>query len=226
MMPNRLLRTRALTSRKLGAVSGDAEALYYRLMLAADDHGRFHSDPPLVQAACYPRRERAVGPLLDDLFKVGLLHRYEHEGEPYLVFDVWDQTVRSESKFPQPPTFARSREQVRADVGLDVDVVLDGDVRESADKPRKRNELVDTLAEIEGSDPLQLTRSHARSLGVAVAEIKTATPDVSPEEIRRRASVYRRKHPDWELTGPSLAKHWAGCGGPSRDVASASERAL
>jgi hypothetical protein len=98
-----MLRTQALTSRRLGVVSGDAEALYYRLMLVADDYGRFFGDIDLVQSYCYPRGERLVGPALDELININLIHQYERNGEKYLAFETWDQSVRAKvSKFPHP----------------------------------------------------------------------------------------------------------------------------
>jgi hypothetical protein len=94
------------------------------------------------------------------------------------------------------------------------------DVREAraraAPKPapsRKRDEIHDALSEIEGADPNQLTKRHAAGIGVAAAEIRTATPDVSAGEIHRRAGVYKRLHPEWELTANALAKHWAAVSG-------------
>lgn len=104
-MPNRILRAEALTSRRLGAVSAEAEALYYRLLLVADDYGRYWAEPALVQAATYPRGERQVAEALEELFAVGLLVRYEVDGEPYLAFARWLQRAdrRSSSKFPDPP---------------------------------------------------------------------------------------------------------------------------
>lgn len=241
-MPNRILRTSALTSRKLGQVSPAAEALYYRLMLVVDDFGRYHGETEIIQSHCYPRGERQVAKPLTELVEAGAIHLYDINEDRYLAFDKWDQSSRAkESKFPAPDdgvradatplqTSARKRTQTQANAPLDVDVFGDGDgdvieLERGEKPPRKRNPLVDTLAEIESSDPTQLTRSHARSLGVAVAEIQRATPDVSPDEIRRRASVYRDIHPTWELTGPALAKHWAGCvGRPQKQPSVAAQR--
>lgn len=78
---------------------------------------------------------------------------------------------------------------------------------------RKRDELFDCLAKAEGSNPEQLTKSAARTIGVALAEIRKASPDVSAEEIARRAQQYRRVMPQGStLTASALAKHWARCG--------------
>jgi hypothetical protein len=80
-------------------------------------------------------------------------------------------------------------------------------------KARERNPLHDTLAEIEGSNPHELTASRARTIGVALAEIKRATPDVTPQELHRRAEIYPQVlPPGTTLTAPALATHWARCG--------------
>lgn len=78
---------------------------------------------------------------------------------------------------------------------------------------RKRDELFDCLAKAEGSDPLQLTKRAARTVAVALAEIRKASPAVTAEEIARRAERYRRVMPQGStMTASALAKHWARCG--------------
>ena len=74
--------------------------------------------------------------------------------------------------------------------------------------PRPRNELFDTLCEIEGSNPLEIGRKGGRIAG-ALRQIKDATPDVTPAEIRRRAANYRETWPTITLTATALAAHWA-----------------
>lgn len=73
--------------------------------------------------------------------------------------------------------------------------------------PRARDLLFDTLAAIDGSDPTKLTSPAARACGVALAEIKAVHPDLTPDEIRRRAKNY----PFDSITPSALAKHWARC---------------
>ena len=52
-MPNRILRdyTDSLCFDGIGA---EVERLFIRLLTKADDYGRFHADPRLVGAACFP----------------------------------------------------------------------------------------------------------------------------------------------------------------------------
>ena len=81
---------------------------------------------------------------------------------------------------------------------------------------RERDPAFDALAEETGNDLKALTRSAARTIGVALAEIIAAelttdrqwTRAELADDIRYRAERYRRLHPDWQLTAPSLAKYW------------------
>jgi len=85
---------------------------------------------------------------------------------------------------------------------------------------RERNPAFDALAEATGSDPTKLTRSAARTVGVALAEIADAEtdevagacpPDILAKKIRRAAVLFRQRHPEWDLTPMSLAKWWPTC---------------
>jgi len=78
-----------------------------------------------------------------------------------------------------------------------------------AKKPRPRNELCDALASACGCDPLQMTSSAARTCAVKAAEIKKASPDVTPDEMNRRAQCYRSKYREAALTPAALCGHWA-----------------
>jgi hypothetical protein len=61
--------------------------------------------------------------------------------------------------------------------------------------------------------------------GKAVAEIRAATPGVTPDEICRRAARYRDRFPRWALTAHALAKHWSQVGPAEHDHAAASAAA-
>jgi hypothetical protein len=79
--------------------------------------------------------------------------------------------------------------------------------------PRKRNDLLDALVLACGSNPEETTPTAFRTAAVALADIRSVCPDLTGEEIARRALAYRRKHPQWPLTPGALAKHWAAIGG-------------
>jgi hypothetical protein len=214
-MPNRVLWPAITRSRKINSLSPEAEVLFYRLLVSADDWGRFYAEPMLVLAECFPLKlgkvtVREITEWLGELVRVRLIRIYEAEGEAYLSFGKWQQRSRAgRSKYPD----------MLADDGqltvigpshAHVDEDGDEDVHERAS--RKRDPLFDVLAEVEGSNPLEMTQRGGRTIGVALAEIRKATPDVTPDEIRRRASLWPKHFPDAAFTASALAKHWARMG--------------
>lgn len=85
---------------------------------------------------------------------------------------------------------------------------------EAKAKPRERkpNPLFDALAELDqGANGENLTKRAARAVGVALSEIRMASPDVTPEEIRKRAGNLALHFPGCTTTASSLAKHWSRC---------------
>lgn len=76
----------------------------------------------------------------------------------------------------------------------------------------ERDVLFDTLATACGVNLQDLTPTAAKAIGIALADIRTATPGVTPEEIRLRVQTYQRKNPQWALTPMAIAKNWATLG--------------
>jgi hypothetical protein len=77
---------------------------------------------------------------------------------------------------------------------------------------RERNPLFDELALIHGANPMELTKPAAREIGVALAAIRQACPNLTVEELHLRAASYRRAMPSAKLSASALAKWWANCG--------------
>ena len=119
-MPNRIIKESICTSEDIARLSRDAEILFYRLIVNADDYGRYFGNPSIVKGNCFPLRSDAiaseqVNAWLDELHDAGLLIRYEAEGRQYIQFCKWDkhQTIRArKSKFPSP---ASNCKQMQAD---------------------------------------------------------------------------------------------------------------
>jgi hypothetical protein len=77
-------------------------------------------------------------------------------------------------------------------------------------KPAERDPLFDALYLSTTNGSLaEITKRSGRTTAVALAEIRKVTPDVTPEEIERRALCYKRAHRDWPLTPSSLCKNWS-----------------
>lgn len=111
MSPNRTIREQCRSSRTLDALSADAERLFWRLIVSADDWGRYLADADLVRATCFPLRADRIR--LDrirawhgELERVDLVRVYQVGSRTYGVFVRWldYQTRRAKfSKYPDPP---------------------------------------------------------------------------------------------------------------------------
>lgn len=98
--------------KTLAALDASAERTFVRLWCHLDDEGRGEDDPLLLKSDLYPRHANVtvedVQHDLDQLEMVGLIIRYEVDGERYLCCkpDTWSNYQRpqkkQESKLPAP----------------------------------------------------------------------------------------------------------------------------
>lgn len=109
-MPNRIIKETICSSDNLNRLEAEAENLFYRLMVQADDFGRFDARPAIIRAACFPLKldivsEQSISSWLIDLVAAELIFIYEINDRRYLQFVKWDrhqQRRASKSKFPDP----------------------------------------------------------------------------------------------------------------------------
>lgn len=85
-------------------------------------------------------------------------------------------------------------------------------------KKEMQGVLFDALAEATGKVTADMTASERRATGVALAQIRQASPDVTPFEIKRRARLYRQKWREWALTPNSLCGRWSELGDGQRTL--------
>jgi hypothetical protein len=112
-VPQRILRDGILESQAVASLTAREEVLYRRLMSAVDDYGRFHGDPRLVRARCYPLtvEDHPLDEIEADLKALSirragiiLVMLYEVDGKKYLQINNFGQRIQAKSKFPEPPT--------------------------------------------------------------------------------------------------------------------------
>lgn len=87
-----------------------------------------------------------------------------------------------------------------------------------APKPRPRNLLMDALATESGIALNEIGAAVAKRLNACLTTIKQSTPELSPDEIHRRAANYRSLHPEWDFTPEALTKYWSSCGNGAQTV--------
>lgn len=125
-MPNRILRdwTDSFTISVLDAF---AERFFIRLIMKADDFGRFHADTRLLKASLFPLlpdvRESDISRWLAECEKAGLLRVYvDGKGRNYLEIANFKQRSRqSESKFPSPDNSSQPEVRQKPDKELSDD---------------------------------------------------------------------------------------------------------
>ena len=105
-MPNRILRP-WLDSEAVNSLNDAEEVFFIRLIMAADDFGRFYGTPQLLKSYLYPLKDKQTADmprLVAACEKAGMIASYEVSGRRYIQILKFKQQVRTaESKFPEPP---------------------------------------------------------------------------------------------------------------------------
>ncbi len=150
-MPNRILREGILTSERIALLNWQEEVFYRRLMSVVDDFGRFHANPKLLRAACYPLlidkvSDADIGKWLTNCVTAALVSVYPApDGKRYLqLLDFRQQARAATSKFPQmdsvcaaDATQTPSTSAADAHLGGDVFVVDQETIKLSLDSARQ-----------------------------------------------------------------------------------------
>ncbi len=106
-MPKRLLRDWT-DSERIDRLSHGAEVMFTRLIMAADDYGRFTAKPALIVTRCFPLRRTLTDDQIvawrSELVDAGLIELYHHEAREFMVIRRFGQSLRAkQSRFPAPP---------------------------------------------------------------------------------------------------------------------------
>lgn len=106
-MPNRILREGLLDAPAIAQAGEAAEVLFIRLILVADDYGRFDGRVTVICRRCWPAGGPGEADVLERLKTLAaceLVVMYQVDGKPYLFIPNFRQRSRAmKSKFPPPP---------------------------------------------------------------------------------------------------------------------------
>lgn len=154
-MANRILRDWT-DSETIDLLSFQAEVLFIRLFMKADDYGCFHANPKLIKAALFPlknTRETEVTAWLTECYNAGLIAFYTANEKKYLVIRNFGQRLRTMNrKFPEPPPEKNPEKPVDSNPPPPVDNPPPETKRnEEETETRNRIELEGKILEIKNS---------------------------------------------------------------------------
>lgn len=220
-------------SESLSRVSREARLLFIGLFSACDDSGKTRAASRFLASLLFPYDLDALQHIdrwLEELEREGCVRRYKVDGNTYLEIPKWlsHQKIDKPSK-SKLPEFAEGsggfaedsrgfvvgsgiRDQGKDQVSIAPKATPDGAAKGiSKKKPVQRNELLDALATVGGGKAEEVIASKWSGIAKALSEIKAVCPDLTVEEIQRRARNYRTHFTDAILTPFALASHWERC---------------
>ena len=107
-MPNRIIKESICTSENIDQLTAFEETVFIRLMVNADDFGRFDGRAKILSARLFPLKNvtpEEMTDALQSLVSADLVTVYEVDGKPYVHLNSWDKhqsTRASKSKYPSP----------------------------------------------------------------------------------------------------------------------------
>ncbi len=107
-MPNRILKESLTRSESINELSWFAEVLFYRLIVVADDFGRFDGRAAVIKGTCFPLRNIRTSQIekgLNELASVSMIFTYTVKAKSFLQIANWSkfQSTRAmKSKWPSP----------------------------------------------------------------------------------------------------------------------------
>jgi hypothetical protein len=108
-MPNRIIKESICVSDQINALSPFEEVLFYRLLVNADDYGRYDGRVAIIKNRLFPLKDSLrvdqIEKALQSLSSQELVERYMVDGRPFVRLTGWDkhQTIRAKkSKYPAP----------------------------------------------------------------------------------------------------------------------------
>lgn len=216
------------TNEKMARMPDFTRLLAIGLLNYADDHGYFWANPLMIRGALFPFDEdsskvrRALAQLASEGYlRIGKAHDGREAGH-IVKFSTHQRVDKPATSEIQPlVSFDDDSKNV---LGLfDDQSALDRKGKEgigrdiippappAVEKYRERDALFDSFAVSCGTDPFQVTKSAARTIGVKLAEIRKACPTIQPADFQPRAERYRLIFPTASLTPSALCSHWAEC---------------
>jgi hypothetical protein len=216
------------THPSITPLSIPARLLLLSLLTQADDEGRLYDQGAKIRGLAFGDEDRVnIGALLVELADHGRILRYEMGGRDCIEITGFHDHQRvnrpTPSTIPAPGLFSTLSPSAQGVLTEDSSPEWKGMERKGREgkgvTPRERDVIADTLARIEGGDPLEVPPSHMRTLCVKANELRKVAPDVTPAEVERRAANWSGHMHDATISGPAVVKHWARLAQPAKPTA-------
>lgn len=186
-MPNRILRDWT-DSERVDSLSWQAEVLFTRLIMKADDWGRYTAHPKLLKASLFPLkdgvREPDISRWLAECEAAGMIRLY-HDGDgcgqkSFLEILKWRQQVRAAaSRYPDPPAPGTGQPVARH-----VRSTCTADAEHMHTKTES-----ETKTETEAQQTARREQAHARMHGKDIADalhnMPRPPPEIDTPEVRK-----------------------------------------
>jgi len=190
----------------LARLSGDAERLFWRLTIVADDRGRFDAYPPTVKAKCFPT---LVDQMKTDKIRTWLVELatdhclfYTVGERLYGQFRNWAEYQRQyglKSKFPDPPASCGDSPQNTALI-----LILN---RESRIENRETISVNGGLPEVCASEFDQVWTIYPRKVGKEAARKAWGKLNGSRPDIQTLLTALANQLPVWKAGEPRFIPH-------------------
>jgi len=190
-MPNRILRDWT-DSELINDLSWQAEVLFTRLIMKADDFGRFSANEKLIRSLCFPLkdgvRDADVTRWLAECQQAGLIVVYHANAKPVLAIRNFGQRLRQKRElYPPPPDDGQLADKCQAD---------DGQV--TAGREEKRNEEDDEMSKV-GSPALRGKSDLQKRIERLLRRRESAPWDVKELKVfaANRKAIEATTEEDW-----------------------------
>lgn len=139
-MPSRFLKESICRSEEIDSLTWFEEVLFYRLIVACDDYGRFDARPKIIKGQCFPLKDitgKDIDKALEKLSEVGLIVVYEAQGRPVLQMKTWEKHQTTRAKQSKYPPFDETCIQMYSDVNKSSNPIADDTKAGSSQKTQQ-----------------------------------------------------------------------------------------